>query len=144
MSDGRLPIALAMIVCDDILVFPTGKRTIIGTLSNLRSATFPLVQPLLCVYLALTEGYGPFDFLYRIVDSDEARKPIYETMGSASGLAINPLALMELELRLTKLAFPTPGEYRIQFIVRDSVIAERRLFVNDHTSRSQTYYSGST
>ncbi len=145
MSDGRLPIGLAMIVCDNIHVDPnTGKRTILGTLTNIRSQTFPKVQPLLCVYMALTECYGPFEFTYRIVDADEARKPVHETRGAVTGSLIGPLAIMELDLRLTKLTFPAPGEYRFQFVVRGSVVSERRLFVDDPRSHTRSFTPSAT
>ncbi len=136
MSDGFEPIALAMIVCDNIHIDPsTGSRTLLGTISVVKCSTYPKVRPLICVYLVFTECYGPFEFAIRIVHPNEELPPIFEQKGMITAPLNAPLAVVDLDLRLSNVNFPSPGEYRFQFLCRDAVVCERRIMIVDPTAR---------
>ena len=136
MSDGFQPIALAMIVCDNIHIDPsTGNRTLLGTISVCKCSNYPKVRPLICVYLVFTECYGPFEFAIQVVHANEELSPIFAQKGKITAPLNEPLAVVELDLRLSNIKFPSPGEYRFQFLCRDAVVCERRITIVDPTAR---------
>src|SRR5438552_31128 len=69
------PNPLALIVADSIHVDPgSQKKTILGTFSNIFSQSFPVAHPLIAVYAVATDGYGPTEFMIRIVDVDDTNE----------------------------------------------------------------------
>lgn len=126
MSDRPPPDVLSLIVCDQIITDRhTGKQSLIGMFSNIHAWRFPAAHPQLCVYAALTEGYGETELLIRIVDSNEARPPIVEGRGTVDFK--NPRAIANLVLQFHGLTFPGPGEYRVQIYSGGALLREARL-----------------
>lgn len=122
------PDVLALIVCDQIITDRmTGKQSLIGMFSNIHTRGFPAAHPQLCVYVALTEGYGETQFTIRIADSDDARPPIVEGHGKV--LFKDPRAIANLSLQFHGLTFPQPGQYRVQLFSNGELLREARLNV---------------
>jgi hypothetical protein len=93
--------------------------------SVVHAVRFPVTHPQLCVYVALTEGYGKTDFLIRIVDANDARRPIVEGRGNVDFK--NPRAIANLALQFHGLTFPEPGSYRVQLYSDNELLREARM-----------------
>jgi len=123
-----VPDVLALIVCDQIITDRvTGKQSLISMFSTIHSWRFPVVHPQLCVYVALTDGRGKTPLAIRVVDSDEARKPLVEGKGVVEFK--NPRAIANLALQFHGLTFPEPGEYRVQLLCQETLLREARLML---------------
>lgn len=124
--DTPPPDVLALLVCDQIITDRlSGKQSLIGMFSKVHTRGFPAAHPQLCVFVALTEGYGETELTIRIVDSDDARPPIVEGKGRVK--FNNPRAIANLSLQFHGLTFPRPGEYRVQLWSEGALLREARL-----------------
>jgi hypothetical protein len=122
------PDVLGLIVCDQIITDRvTGKQSLIGLFSTIHGFRFPLSHPQLCVHVSLTDGRGKTPISIRIVDADEARKPVVEGRGVVEFK--NPRAIANLALQFHGLTFPEPGEYRVQLYSNDELRREARLML---------------
>ena len=120
------PDVLSLIVCDQIITDRvTGKVSLIGMFAAVHSPRFPVTHPQICVYVALTEGRGKTPIKIRIVDANEARKPIVEGNGVVDFK--DPRAIANLALQFHGLRFPEPGQYRVQIWAGSSLLREARL-----------------
>ena len=120
------PDVLSMIVCDQIITDRmTGKQSLIGMFSRIHARGFPASHPQLCVYVALTEGYGETEFTIRVVDSNDERPPIVEGKGKVRFK--DPRAIANLALQFHGLTFPASGEYRVQLYSSGELLREARL-----------------
>jgi hypothetical protein len=73
------PDVLAMILADTVLhETPTGKFFIEGTYSAIFVHDFPHVQPMIVVFLCITNGRGRTPIRIRLIDVDETTDPIFE------------------------------------------------------------------
>lgn len=128
------PYPLAMVVCDGIWRDPyTGKFTLIGTFSALSGASFPLVHPVLSVYVSLTDGRGEFPVELELVDVDELREPIFKTEQPIQ--FHDPRIMAELVFLATNIQFPEPGEYRLKLFANQEFMIERRIVVGGPAKR---------
>lgn len=123
------PLALSVIMCDVAYRDrDTGKWYVLGSFSKIGFVAFPGTRPLILVFLSLIEVNGVYDFRARIVDVNEANDPIHESGGRLESR--EPLVALEFTLSLVNVQFPEAGEYRLQILVGEEIIAERKLFVH--------------
>lgn len=121
-----VPDVIALLVCDQIITDRlTGKQSLIGMFSKIHARGFPAAHPQLCVFVALTEGYGETEFTIRIADADDARPPIVEGRGKVRFQ--DPRAIANLALQFHGLTFPKPGPYRVQLFSNGELLREARL-----------------
>lgn len=124
------PHMLAMVICDAIWHDPyTGKRTMLGLFSGIGARTFPAAQPIISVYVAMTEIYGKIPIRLRLIDADEERPPLTELRGEIESSEV--LAVAELDWQIEGIVFPEPGEYRFQLFCGSEPLMERRIVVAD-------------
>ena len=120
------PEVLSLIICDQIITDRlTGKQSLIGMFSVIHSTRFPVAHPQLSVYASLTGGHGKVEVNIRVVDGNEERPPLVDGRGQVNFK--NPLAIANLALQFRGLAFPQPGEYRIQLLSDNQLLREARL-----------------
>jgi len=128
MPDGLEPIGLAMIICDGIHVDPgTGKRTLLGLFSAVVTKEVPVTVGHMAVYVAITECRGKLPVMLQIVDVNEERAPVAKIEGEVE--LHDPLGMVEIDMRMGNVVFPTTGEYRVQFYAEGSPIIERRIVI---------------
>lgn len=121
-----VPDVLALLVCDQIITDRlSGKQSLIGMFSTIHSASFPVVHPQLCVYVALTDGRGKTPLTIRIVDADDSRPPLVQGTGMVEFK--DPRMIANLALQFHGLRFPEPGQYRIQLYCKEALLREARL-----------------
>lgn len=122
------PYPLAMIVCDGVWRDPsTGKRTILGCFSTMRSTQFPVVHPAMAVYVALTEGRGRVPLRLVLVGPAGDARPLVEAETAAD--FSDPMAIVEIDFHLTAVQFDEPGEHRFELYAAGEPIMARRFVV---------------
>ncbi|MCH8914203.1 MAG: hypothetical protein IIA33_11630 [Planctomycetes bacterium] len=123
------PDVLSLIVCDQIINDRmTGKHSLIGMFSRVHARAFPATHPQICIFASLTDGHGKVDLTIRIVDANEARKPIIEGKGRVEFK--DPRAVACLNLHFNGLVFPEPGGYRVQLKCHGELLREARLYLS--------------
>lgn len=131
MSQGspiQVPVCLAMIVADNLhRDLGNGKMYILGTFSCIFSASFPAAHPSMAVYVLLTDGRGPTSVALKLVrlcdDSDDVTIAEQEdSIDFTDGRMV-----FELGVLFTYVEFPQAGEYRLQLLCGNELVAERRL-----------------
>ena len=133
-----VPYPLAMVVCDGIWRDPyTGKTTIIGTFSTISGKHFPLVHPVLSVYISLTDGHGKVPWEMVLVDVDEEREPIFQTSGEFE--FTDPRMILDICVVQAGIKFPEPGEYRLKLLADNDFIIERRILVVNTTKEENQH-----
>jgi hypothetical protein len=124
------PIALAMIICDAIWIDPsTGKPTLLGMFSSIAAKTFPATHPLLATHVCLTDGEGVIPIKIRLIDADEENDPLFELEAELE--FPDRRAIIDMNAHMKDIAFPAPGEYRLQLFARNQFVIERRLVVKN-------------
>ena len=130
-TNPQAPLCLALVLADDIYRdTASGKRTILGTFSVIFSPEMPVTQGQLAVYCALTDGHGKTTIdlkLVRIDNDNMTDEPIAEARGEVD--FVDPRMVVELDLKLRGIVFPSAGEYRFQIIGNGELLMERRLVV---------------
>jgi len=122
------PYALAIVICDAIWRDPgTGKRLIIGCFSVLNAHEFPATQPMMAVYVSLTNGRGQVPLRIQLVDADEEREPIFSAEMDTE--FTDPRMIAEVDCIMMGVTFPQPGEYRMQVFASGQFVIERRIVV---------------
>ena len=122
------PLALALIVADDVYVCPaTQKKSLLGMFSSIHPRSFPAVLGRFVVYAAMTDGYGNVPIQMRLVDAEELRGPLLDL--SAECQFPDPRSVGELIWQSRGVSFPEPGEYRLQLFGCGALLMERRIVV---------------
>jgi len=122
------PVPLSMLICDAIHQDPsTGKKTLLGLFSELGAQDFPVVHPQMFVHIELTDCSGQIPVKLQLVDVDETEAPIFEAEIAAHSQ--DRRAILAFVVAMQGIAFPGPGEYRLQLFARNEFIMERRLLV---------------
>lgn len=123
------PYPLAMIISDAVHRDPaTGKYTILGTFSSITSKTYPTVHPYLAVFVNLTDGRGVVPLRMRLVDAEEElEEPLFETEMECD--FFDPRIIYEVVMGAKGIAFPHPGEYRLQLFAGEEFLIERRILL---------------
>jgi hypothetical protein len=127
-SEHQPPDVLAMVIAKAVhRDVATNRCFIQETFHVLGSPTFPLAQPYLVVYVALTEGYGTTRLKLRLVDVDEIHPPLFELEAVVN--FSDPLVIAEVVFAREEVIFPEPGEYRFQLSAAGEPLRERRLHI---------------
>lgn len=122
------PYPLAMVVADAIWRDPaTNKRTILGCFSTIGARSFPTVHPQLAVYVALTDGRGRVPIKLQMVHVDDDSNPIFQAEGEVE--FPDPRVVLEMDFGFGNIVIPEPAEYRIQLLVSNDLVLERRIIV---------------
>jgi len=122
------PEVLALILVDYVhRDDSTGKFFLLGTRASSNAAVFPFHCPSLGVYASMIDGRGETALRLRLIDVDETREPVleFETMVNF----LDPTEELEIAFHLVNLAFPEPGDYRLQLYAGEQFLRERRFLV---------------
>lgn len=128
-----VPIVRYMILCEDWLVDVDNPRrlSILGLLSNISSVdegSYPLIQPELCVFLALTEIRGVASM--RIVCIfEETGQAVFGTPKRMATFRNDPLEVEVVGFRIRNCVFPRAGVYAVQFWYNHHMVEERPLLL---------------
>ena len=122
------PYVLALVVCDAAhRDGATGKYTLLGTFSTINARQFPAIHKNLTLYFALTDGHGQIPIRFRLADANDKRGVVYEQTMTIS--FPNPRDIVEGHIDIGSLEFPEAGEYRLQLLVGQAPLMERRILL---------------
>jgi hypothetical protein len=128
----NVPYPLAMIVCDMIWRDPgTGKWTLLGCFTGITARAFPCVQPIMAVFISLTDGRGPTPIKLRLIDADEEEEPLIEVEAQVE--FSDPRMVADVQMHFQGVSFPKAGEYRFQLSSGSTPLLERRIIIVDAT-----------
>ena len=117
------PEALALIVCDQILVEAgTGKKTLIGIFNEIGCSKFPAAHPNMVVFVSVTGGRGTYGTSLRLI-FDGQEKPIFEI--PAVMHVDTPMQVVEFAFKLRGLNLSSAGLYRFEFLCNEELIFSR-------------------
>jgi hypothetical protein len=125
------PVVRYMLLCDDWQLDPQSSRrvTIIGLISNIHAADdppYPLFYPEMCIFLALTEGYGRGEGKI-VCTLEESGEKVFETRSRSIPFAPDPLEIVGVPFRIRDCTFPRPRLYSVQFWYEGEMVEERPL-----------------
>jgi hypothetical protein len=125
------PVVRYMLLCDDWRLEPgTSLRiTILGLVSNIHAIDdppYPLLYKEMCVFLALTEGYGQGQGKIVCV-YEETGQTAFETRTRPIPFGSDPLEVVGVPFRIRDCLFPQPGMYSVQFWYEGELVEERPL-----------------
>src|SRR5690349_6627544 len=125
------PVVRYMLLCDDWhLDHDDGQRvTIVGLVSNIHALddpAYPLLYRELCVFLALTEGFGAGEAKIACVH-EESGQLIFETRSRTITFGPDPLEVLGVPFSIRDCIFPRAGMYSIQFWYAGDLIEQRPL-----------------
>lgn len=122
----QTPIVLALVVCDAIWKDPsTGKKTILGTFPEIETSTFPSIKDHFGIYAAMTDGRGFTPVRVVFTDIDEQEEPLLDRRIDIR--FDEPREVVELLFNEGPIAFPRPGDYRLQLWAAGELLMERRI-----------------
>ena len=131
MSTTERPIALALILCDQIITeHQTMKKSLIGTFNSITLATLPSAYATMCLYAALTNGMGKMDTRLRCVymgDNITEERTLWEVKGPIE--FANPNQVVEINFVLNGVVFQNAGLHTFEFYCNDDLLMERRFHV---------------
>jgi hypothetical protein len=117
-----------MIICDFVWKDPyTGKHTLGGTFSGIEGTGFPLIHPIMSVYISLTEGRGLVPIRLQLIDTAEEREAVFQLEQEVD--FPDPRSTLETSFVARDIQFPQAGEYRLQLFASEAFLLERRLVV---------------
>jgi hypothetical protein len=125
------PVVRYMLLCDDWRPDPANNRrvTIVGLISNIHAIDdppYPLLYREMCVFLALTEGYGQGDVKIVCV-FEETGQHVFETPVRSISFGTDPLEVVAMPIRIRDCIFPRSGMYSVQFWFAGELVEERPL-----------------
>jgi hypothetical protein len=130
------PIVLSINICDTIIRDETTKKvSLIGLFNAIKANTFPSTHPLFHVYVALTNGHGPYKTTLRIVNIKD-NEVIINIDGDLN--VDSPLQVIELNIGLQGLRFKGPGKYSVQVLCGGEPIGSRDFMVVGPTQLPNT------
>jgi hypothetical protein len=123
-----------MILCEDWRLEPGNvcRATVVGLLSNIRSIdepAYPLLYRELCVFLALTDGYG--EGKGKIVCRfEETGQRIFESDPGRIVFGRDRLEVGIVSFRIRDCRFPRMGVYSVEFWYNNELLQACSLRLN--------------
>ncbi len=122
------PTLLAWITCDGVHIDPaSGKHTILGVFSSIKSLSFPVKHPYMVWFLTLTDVQPG---MHRIKMSMGLNPANPTELLNREFESKSPLHRINLINELRQLPFETPGDYSILIEVDDEPILATSLTVS--------------
>jgi hypothetical protein len=81
----------------------------------------------MAVHVCLTDGHGTVPVKLQLVDVDESREPLFVVENDLE--FPDRRANIVMTAHMQGIAFPEPGEYRLQLFSRGEFLMERRILV---------------
>ena len=129
MPAATPPIVLCLLVCDSVHLDPeSGKRFLLGTITELHLDSQNAGSREVWVYTELTNGHGATPLDVRISRTDGASLEGSEVLRATFSLGFpEPRDVVYLSVRLAGSLFSRGGEYWITLVCGGLPLAERRL-----------------
>lgn len=131
----RVPVIRHFIACERIDRTPDGKHcSLINVVHAIRPAagdTYPLLRPLLCFFVQMTDGQGRHSFQLEMVflDSQLGETTIHTTPPVSLDLGQDPVAVQVWPVRLRNLPFQRPGLYEFRLFCDGKEVAREPILL---------------
>jgi hypothetical protein len=133
---GLEPLGLALVLCDFVHVDPlSGRRTMLGTFSEIEATSFPVVYPRMAIFAAVTDGRGIMPITIRLLASDEEQTIIWSDTQEVE--FDDPQRAYELDVEVLDTPFENPGIFRLQLLVAEAIIMERSIVLFEADSQEE-------
>ena len=127
---------ISIIVCDDIYRDEVSKKLIIvGTFNRITTPRFPCQHERMSVLLTLTNGRGKYD-LSVAIEHEGTGEPVAEIRGPLT--VQNPLGILDINMQLNKLQFPTAGKYWVTVKADEQIIGQRPISLREKPDSRRT------
>jgi hypothetical protein len=130
------PQLLAWLICDGVHIDPaSGKHTILGVFSNIHTAEFPLIHPLMYWFLSISDCAAG-DHQLRISMGLDPAPPqrLIERPFQSQG----PLERLNLINEIRHLPFPAPGEYSLLVEIDDEPLLSTNIIITTNAMPSSS------
>jgi hypothetical protein len=114
---------ISVVLCDDIFRDEqTKKLALIGLFSEVSAPAFPAVHPRLCVLVTVTNGRGRYD-LHVALEHERTGAEVFRVGGPFE--VDDPLAVVDLDLRVQGLPLPDAGKYWLKVMDGARILQQR-------------------
>lgn len=129
MPEPIMPNVLSMLLCDLAWYDPRSLRySLLGAFSTLGAPEVPYAHENFYVFFEILGGRGSVPFKVRIVNITE--ELVVADTGEQQFLFTDPVLNFPGAACFPKVVFPETGEYRVQLVIHERVLAERRLLIS--------------
>jgi hypothetical protein len=122
------PNLIAIVVCDNIYMEPTGKVALVGLFTQIVTTQCPFIHPRMAIYVSISGlrpgSQGKLD----IVHGETENVPLAAAQGRFPEKA-GPLDVLDMQFILMNVAFQVPGKHFIRFWGNDYLIGKRPFYV---------------
>jgi hypothetical protein len=132
MSERDTPIALAMVIGQDLVLSDEHEPEMVGSFQNMTLREFPFELPSLCVLVELTDAVGTLEGRIRCVGP--SGRPVFGTPRHTIRFR-DPLEVTPVIFHIRRCRLPAPGTYRVQFVCGDRVVTERKIHFTEKEER---------
>jgi uncharacterized protein DUF6941 len=121
-----------MLLCDNsIREEITHKVSLIGVFAHIWSRTFPVVHPLLCIYVNLGDAQGKYHLRLELIRGSDLA---VIGRGEADTEAPDRTQPLEIVFQLLSLIFEGPGRYEFVLHANNQVVGSKSFDVLKLTS----------
>lgn len=123
------PIGIALMISDRVITDAlTGEKSIIGTISQIRTRSFPFAVPRMTFFVALSNGQGNANFELKCSSEDDRNLVVMRFKGIIPFK--NPTDVVEMAFQMQNIIFQKPGLYAVEFLCEDVPVLQRPLVVS--------------
>ena len=131
------PNIIALVVCDEIYIEPTGKVALVGLFAQILTKKCPFIHPKMAIYVSVSGLRPGSQGKLEIVHGEAEHTPLVVAEGKFPDDA-GPLDVLDMQFILNNVAFQTPGKHFIRFWGNQHLIAMRPFHVREvETNKSQ-------
>jgi hypothetical protein len=122
------PNLIALVVCDEIYVEPSGKIALVGLFSQIFAKKFPCIHHKMGIYVSVSGLRPGSQGKLEIVHGEAETTPLVAAEGRFPDNA-GPLDVLDMQFILNNVPFPAPGKHFIRFWGNQFLIAMRPFHV---------------
>lgn len=126
------PLALAILLCDDVLRTLDGKNSLIGVFFNANSPLFPVTFPRFYLYAKLADGNGEYHLRFDYVDVTKNKR--LASVSPPMPLRWEDLTQpAEVVIQNNQLVIPHEGRFEFRLYANDMFLGHTTLYVKKIT-----------
>jgi hypothetical protein len=126
------PNLIALVVCDDIYVEPSGKIALVGLFSQILAKKVPCIHHKMAIYVSVSGLRPGSQGKLEIVHGEAENTPLVAAEGKFPDNA-GPLDVLDMQFILNNVPFGIPGKHFIRFWGNQHLIGMRPFYVVEVT-----------
>ncbi|MGP8246807.1 MAG: DUF6941 family protein [Bryobacteraceae bacterium] len=124
---ATVPSVLAILICEQIIVDQSQKKTLVSLFEKLHVPGFPVAQRL-GFFARITDTEGDYTFTVRIVHLEDTEELVGQMEFPQIHLT-DRLAVVDVAINVPAVVFPKPGHYEFQVYANDQYIGRAKMEV---------------